>query len=521
MQTKRLFYVVALGMGLTLALLMVLNSSPLTIYAASADWFVKVGGAGTCAQNNPCALGTALTQAQVDDSIYMAQGTYTGTGTAVISITKSITIYGGWDGAASGTVVRDSTTYPTILDGENGRRVVYITGTIAPILDGLTLQRGDAAGLGGDPTMPTTDFGGAVYANNASPVITNCRIVSSTAGFGGGLALFYGTPTVANSVVLSNTASQDIGGGTIRGGGGGIFLYQSPATIANNIVSTNVASGTHLTFDGGGGLYLDTSAALILSNTIRGNYGTPNAGGIYLWQSTAVIRENLIQDNNAGSNVGGGVVVGLSMASLESNMILDNDSPSIGGGVFVSGSPNFTLTNNIFAWNSADGYAPAIFIAEYQPLVGPGQPCQGTLLHNTFAENNSPAPWMIHIGGTSGCPYPTTVALTNTLIEKPGGIYVDAAGSVALDTTLWDPSLLLLPGLTISGTGTVISRTNYYSVPHFVGLFHLAPGSPGVDLGTNAWVTTDVDGDPRPIGPASDIGADEARLQVFLPLVLR
>ncbi len=56
----------------------------------------------------------------------MAGGVYTGTGDAVITVTKSITLYAGWDGADSGPVERDPAAYPTTLDGENARRVVYI-----------------------------------------------------------------------------------------------------------------------------------------------------------------------------------------------------------------------------------------------------------------------------------------------------------------------------------------------------------------------------------------------------------
>jgi hypothetical protein len=498
-----------------------LNGTSQVARAALGDLFVSPSGGGDCSQGNPCDLQTALSAAGDSDVIYLSQGAYTGTGSAVITVTKSITFFGGWDGAPGGAVVRNPDTYTTILDGENARRAVYINGAVAPVLAGLTLQRGNAAGLGGDLSMPTTDFGGAVYANSASPTITNCRIVSSMAGFGAGMALYYGSPVVSNSEIVNNTANQDIGGGVIRGGGGGIFLYQSPATIAGNLVAHNVASGTHLTFDGGG-LYLDTSAATILSNTIRGNYGNPNGGGIFLWNSGATIRQNLVQDNNAGSNVGGGIVMGISAANIEGNMILDNDSSTMGGGVFVAGSPGFTMTNNILAENSADWYAPALFVAEYQPLIGPGQPCQGTLLHNTFADNNSPSPWAIHIGGTSSSPYPTTVAFTNTLVEKPGGIYVDAVGTVALDTTLWDPALLLQAGLTVSGTGTIISSTNYYSAPLLIRpTFRLGPRSPAIDRGADAGVADDIDGDPRPIGVLPDIGADEARRWVYLPLVMR
>jgi hypothetical protein len=51
--------------------------------------------------------------------------------------------------------------------------------------------------------------------------------------------------------------------------------------------------------------------------------------------------------------------------------------------------------------------------------------------------------------------------------------------------------------------------------------YHLRPDSPAIDVGIDVGVTSDVDGDSRPIGDFPDIGADEVRLRNFLPLVLR
>ncbi|MGB9776913.1 MAG: choice-of-anchor Q domain-containing protein [Anaerolineae bacterium] len=64
-----------------------------------------------------------------------------------------------------------------------------------------------------------------------------------------------------------------------------------------------------------------------------------------------------------------------------------------------------------------------------------------------------------------------------------------------------------------------------YGDPCFLNLaggnYHLSPGSAAVDAGvTEPTITTDIDGDPRPLGAGYDIGADEARF-LYLPLVLR
>jgi len=127
----RLVLPLALGTAVLMGLLLWLGVAPEPARADPGVLFVKPDGSGTaCTQSSPCDLQTALAQATDGDTIYIATGTYTGTGDAVVIVTKSITLYGGWDGSPTGDVVRDPENYPTTLDGERQRRVVYISGNI-------------------------------------------------------------------------------------------------------------------------------------------------------------------------------------------------------------------------------------------------------------------------------------------------------------------------------------------------------------------------------------------------------
>jgi len=86
---------------------------------ATALFASSTGGGSLCTRTFPCRLIFALGAASTGDTIYVKGGTYTGLGPSVITVTKSITIFGGWDGlpgagrrpvrrrvAASGTLPR-------------------------------------------------------------------------------------------------------------------------------------------------------------------------------------------------------------------------------------------------------------------------------------------------------------------------------------------------------------------------------------------------------------------------------
>ncbi|HID90088.1 MAG TPA: hypothetical protein EYP52_10350, partial [Anaerolineae bacterium] len=163
-------WLICLTLGMAAVALWALYALLLGLAPARADpglFFVKPDGTGTdCSQTNPCSLQEALSQAADGDTIYLAQGTYAGTGLAVISIYNDTTLLGGWDGTTTTPPVRDPHTYTTTLDGEGQRQVVYISGGDT-VLDGLWLTNGSGF------------LGGGVYAANAQVVISGCHIFSN------------------------------------------------------------------------------------------------------------------------------------------------------------------------------------------------------------------------------------------------------------------------------------------------------------------------------------------------------
>ncbi|HEY74959.1 MAG TPA: DUF5123 domain-containing protein [Thermoflexia bacterium] len=115
------------------------------------------------------------------------------------------------------------------------------------------------------------------------------------------------------------------------------------------------------------------------------------------------------------------------------------------------------------------------------------------------------------------------MSLTNNIIvSHTTGIYVypDPTNEVTATHTLFYGN-----GADTSG-GVVTSTDEIGGDPLFVnpagGDYHLRAGSPAIDAGTAVpWLTTDLDGDQRPLCVGYDVGADEYVPKVYLPLVVK
>jgi hypothetical protein len=244
---------------------------------AAGPWYVAPGGDdgnGCLSPATPCATTNgAIGKASAGDTIYVAIGTYTGTGDEVGLLNKSATLSGGWD--ETFTTQEGVST----IDGEDARRGIVVNGGVTAIVERFTVQNGLVGG----------------WAS------------------GGGISNS-GTLTLNSSTVTGNRTTSGRGGGI--GNGGTLILNSS--TVSGNTSS-----------DAGGGID-NTSGTLILNNsTVSGNRVTNynNGGGIYNY-ATMSLYNSTVSGNSA--HVGGGICSDSGSATLQNTILAGNTTTWIG-----------------------------------------------------------------------------------------------------------------------------------------------------------------------------------------------
>lgn len=356
------------------------------------------------------------------------------------------------------------------------------------------------------PYAPHTGYGGGLYLENlagGSEVQSN-TLQGNVAGFnnggqGGGIFAENSNLSISDNRIVDNAGTQ----GGAEGSGGGIFINRGNALIAGNVISGN--RGTTIGGSGrGGGVALSATVSTLQDNQLLYNRATyANAlgagGGVYGYTSTVSIRRNLIQGNHAtwdNYGFGGGLYLESGNYWLDSNRILDNVASDLGrgrgGGVRITFSPIFTLTNNIIARNSASELASGVGIAAYS---------SGILAHNTIAENSSGDGSGVHVSADCTLSLYNNIVFSHTL-----GISntAPASSTVIAAHTLFEDNLL-------DYSSGVSSSSPVPAPAALTDDYHLGSNSAARDAGSVlAWITEDIDGDPRSSGAAPDVGADEA-----------
>ncbi|MGC1375068.1 MAG: choice-of-anchor Q domain-containing protein [Anaerolineales bacterium] len=388
----------------TKSLMIILTSLALALSAIwvtpayAADlWYVAPGGndGNSClSAASPCAaINAAIGKALDGDTIEVATGTYTGTGTEVALINKSIVLSGGWD--ASFTTQGGMST----IDGQGARRGMTVNSGMTVTMERFAIQNG----LGGIWNM------GALTLNNS---IVSGNTYSAMYSIGG--IYNSGTLTLNNSTVSSNTLSYSGSGGGISSSGA--------LTLNNSTVSGNTAGN-------GGGIY--SSGTLTLNNsTVSGNTSSNYGGGISRNAGTVTLTNTLVAGNSA---VTGGPDCYGSIGSSGYNLI-----GSTTGCTFASSTGDLiNIDPNLGVLIGAPGYIPLL---AGSPAIDAGNPagCSGSAGALTADERGAPRVGTCDIGAyeytTSGAAASMMVYAGASQRAAPLGVFANRLRAAVLDS---------------------------------------------------------------------------------------
>ncbi len=303
----------------------------------------------------------------------------------------------------------------------------------------------------------------------------------------------YGNPTI-EGLILTGGNAAGLGGDpwSNQDSGGGLYIIGNGSIFRNNKIISNTARRA-------GGIYAGGMTTL-QGNRISENYADSQGGGVNLRYSDSTLIDNVIQNNVAAWH-GGGLSIFGSSALLEDNLIQGNNAYRGGGGMDIAGGyyGNPKAINNVIIDNSvtdSQGYGSAISLDGVYPEFS----------HTTISQNTGGDGSGINIAGNSG------ITLTNTIFVSHT-ISIKAADQT---TTTIDGVLWYGHEQQYSGLGIVVITHAYTGTPAFaLDGYHLTNASSAIDHGVDSSITTDFDGQPRPVG-SYDLGADEVMPNVAI-----
>jgi parallel beta-helix repeat protein len=287
-----------------------------------------------------------------------------------------------------------------------------------------------------------------------------------------------------------------------------VRVDQSPfITVRNGVFGNNTTWG----------IFTDFSDDLLLENNEC--FGSIEEHGIYVSNSgdRPVVRGNRVHDNsasgiqlNADLSAGGDGII--TNALIENNVIYRNGVLG-GAAINLDGVQDSVVRNNVLYDNHATG------IVNYMGDGAEG-PRGMRILHNTV-DQASDARWALLMFNTTGL----NVVRNNILYNRHafrGGITYETP----LDIANTDSDYNIMDRVTPDDGNTIYTLAQWQALGHephslsvplaslwvnpAAGDYHLVTASPAIDAGqTLPDVTVDIEGNPRPAGAASDIGAYE------------
>ncbi|HZR17008.1 MAG TPA: choice-of-anchor Q domain-containing protein [Verrucomicrobiae bacterium] len=267
----------------------------------------------------------------------------------------------------------------------------------------------------------------------------------------------------------------------LAGTGGGVLCKSTSTYLTNCVIVGNSASA-------GGGV----SGGTLYDCTVSNNSATQTGGGA----DSATLYHCTLSGNATtyGGSAGGGA-----FNCTLNNCTLDGNKSSNGGGAYFGTLNNCTLTGNQ-AENSGGGVGGALLndcllTGNTASAYGGGGASGCTLNNCTVTGNSAPPSVFSYGGGAYNC------VLNNSIVYYNSDLNYS-------ESTLNHCCTTPLPA---NGSGSITNEPLFIDLA--AGNLRLQSASPCINAGDNAavFVGSDLDGNPRIIGAAVDMGAYEVQ----------
>ncbi|MBN2137438.1 MAG: right-handed parallel beta-helix repeat-containing protein [Sedimentisphaerales bacterium] len=478
------------------------------------------------------ALSAMIAYPQFNE-IRVAQGTYRpdqgagitpGDRDATFLLSDDMTLKGGYAGATQPEPgLRDITAYQTILSGdlaandapvedpcdllteptrsENSKHVLTAANCgRSTLIDGFTITAGNANG-----SAEAHQYGGGIL--DGKPTINNCTIVGNSAMAAGGGISFYNASHTEGALLTDSTVASNVAG--VGGGINGVV------EINNCIITDNKAI-----LYNGGGLKLPYSTETTITDTLFSNNSSAYDGGavsIGASETDVLFTRCTFSGNTARNDAGAIIIDGCTCGSnvqLDQCTLTGNASQRDGGAILTYGYSEVGLNSCLVTGNSAGCNGGAICDGRYYDDGG-SRIINSTLAHNTAGGTGGAIQY-----GTYSRRYRT---LTNSILwyNSDGEGQTGDSSQICLSDSDCVPAvsyccIQALPSL-FSGNNNIDAQPLFADADGPDGIagneddnLRLQVSSPCIDQGNNDPAgTEDLDGNPRILGAAVDMGAYE------------
>ena len=320
--------------------------------------------------------GGSPNSAENGGGVYIFEGTFTMSGSAVISGNNASSSSSSSSSSGGGVYIHNGTftmSGGAVISGNSASSSSSSSGGgVYVSTDGIfTMEGGTIGGIDG-ASANSAKSGGGVCVYKGVFTMSDGSISRNTAtDSGGGVFVQDGTFTMKSTAIIQENEAT---GGSSHACGGGVYVNGGEFTMTGTaIIQDNEATGSN-GYACGGGVYVNVGEftmngdAIIQGNEAAGRIDYAGGGGVYVngggeftMNDSAIIQKNNASTDEtskaaAGGGVyltGGGTFSMVGNAKIQENKVTGSNGYA-GGGVVVYGNCTFTMSGGIISGNSAN-----------------------------------------------------------------------------------------------------------------------------------------------------------------------